>query len=143
MGGIALNSVKRWIVKGKGHFMKKTVAVLVAITMLAACATQSKDISGVYVSPLQYQAFDCSQLGAELARINSRITENGGRLDEAASNDKGITAAGVILFWPALFFMGGTKQQEAEFGRLKGERDAIEQAAIIKKCSLTVPPLTK
>ena len=119
--------------------MKKTVILFSAI--LAGCATQSKDIASVYVSPLQYQTYDCDQLGAEQARISSRISQNGGRLDEAASNDKGITAAGIILFWPALFFMGGTKQQEAEYGRLKGEYDALQQAAIIKKCSLVVPTL--
>ena len=39
----------------------------------------------------------------------------------------------MILFWPALFALGGTKQQEAEYARLKGEYDAVQQAAIAKK----------
>ena len=40
----------------------------------------------------------------------------------------------MLLFWPALFALGGTKQQEAEYARLKGEYDALQQAAIVKKC---------
>ena len=49
---------------------------------------------------------------------------------------------GMILFWPALFALGGTKEQEAEYGRLKGEYEAIQQAAIAKKCTLpTLPPI--
>ncbi|MSQ72433.1 MAG: hypothetical protein EXR27_14245 [Betaproteobacteria bacterium] len=103
------------------------------------CATKSTDIAAVYVSPLQYQNYDCVQLGAESQRIQGRITQVGGRLDQAASNDQGITAASAILFWPALFFLGGTKPQEAEFGRLKGEYDAVQQAAIERRCAVSAP----
>ena len=110
------------------------VIAIVAIS-LTGCATASKDISSTYVSPLQYQSFVCDQLGAEAIRLQGRIAASGGRLDEASSNDKAITTAGAILFWPALFFIGGTKQQEAAFARLKGEYDAIQQTGIQKKCS--------
>lgn len=121
--------------------MKKRTTVVFSVAIaLAGCATASKDIASTYVSPMQYQSYDCDQLGAELGRIQGKITQTGGRLDQASSNDAGITTAGVILFWPALFFLGGTKQQEAEYGRLKGEYDAIHQAAIAKKCSLAVQP---
>jgi hypothetical protein len=47
---------------------------------------------------------------------------------------------GLILFWPALFALGGTKQQEAEYARLKGEYDAVQEAAVIKKCPGAVAP---
>lgn len=125
--------------------MKKTENLSVTCTVVAlafailsnGCSSSSKDISSSYVSPLQYQPYDCSQLAGESHRILSRVKEIGGRLDEASSNDKMITGAGVILFWPSLFFLGGTKQQEAEYGRLKGEYDAVQQAAIAKKCTVT------
>jgi hypothetical protein len=52
-----------------------------------------------------------------------------------------LTGVALILFWPAAFALGGTKGQEAEYGRLKGEYDAIIQQANAKKCSgiQTVP----
>jgi len=62
-------------------------------------------------------------------------------LDEAASNDKSIGVVGAVIFWPALFALGGTKQQEAEYARLKGEYNAVQQSAVIKKCSGAVPPI--
>jgi hypothetical protein len=46
---------------------------------------------------------------------------------------------GLILFWPALFALGGTKAQEAEFGRLKGEHDAVQKTVVEKKCSGVIP----
>lgn len=112
--------------------MKKFVAW--ACIALVGCATSSKDVATAYVSPMQYQSYDCEQLAAESARIQARVTQLGGRLDEAAQNDKTIGVVGAILFWPALFALGGTKQQEADYARLKGEYDALHQAAVLKKC---------
>lgn len=107
-------------------------AISLAVT---GCATSSKDIAPAYVSPLQYQAFDCDQIASELGRIQVRVNQIGGRLDEAATNDKLIMGAGLIIFWPALFALGGTKQQEAEYARLKGEYEGLQQAAIHRKCT--------
>lgn len=106
---------------------------LLVLLALAGCATASKDIAPTYVSPMQYQSYDCDQLAAETVRIQARVNQVGGRLDQAASNDQGITALSIV-FWPSLFFLGGTKQQEADFARLKGEHEAIQQAAVIRKC---------
>ena len=88
---------------------------------------------------MQYQSYDCDQITGEEQRIQARVVQLGGRLDEASTHDKGIMGAGLILFWPALFALGGTKEQEAEYGRLKGEYDAITQEAIVKKRAGAVP----
>ena len=121
--------------------MKRPVAaVLSAAVALSGCATASKDIAASYISPMQYQSYDCDQITGEVQRIQVRVSQLGGRLDEAASNDKALAGVGIVLFWPALFALGGTKQQEAEYARLKGEYDAIQQAAIVKKCSGAVAP---
>jgi len=108
------------------------------MVFLVGCSTTSKDITATYVSPMQYQQYDCEQLASESQRIQIRVNQLGGRLDEAATHDKEITA-GAIIFWPALFALGGTKQQEAEYARMKGEYDAVQQVAITKKCSSVVP----
>ena len=121
--------------------MKKFVtSILAMVVALSGCATASKDVASIYVSPLQYQSFDCDQLAAENQRLQSRVNQLAGRLDEAASNDKAIGVVGAIFFWPALFALGGTKPQEAEYSRLRGEADAIQQSAIIKKCPGVIAP---
>lgn len=115
--------------------MKKTMSlVLGASIALGGCATASKDIAAAYVSPMQYQGYDCEQLASESQRIQARVMQLSGRLDAAASNDKTIAGVGIVLFWPALFALGGTKQQEADYARLRGEYDAVQQSAILKKC---------
>lgn len=115
--------------------MQKTIiTVLAASLALSGCATSSSNIAASYTSPMQYQSYDCAQLTNEAQRVQGRVNQLAGRLDEAASNDKALAGVGIILFWPALFALGGTKQQEADYARLKGEYDAISQAMIVKKC---------
>lgn len=121
--------------------MKKITAALLCTTMsLYGCSTSSKNISASYVSPLQFQAYDCDQLSSEAQRIQTRVSELTGRLDKAATNDKWIMTAGLLLAWPALFALGGTKEQEAEYARLKGEYDAIHQSAVMRKCPGVITP---
>lgn len=115
---------------------KRITAMMLCITMSTyGCSTSSKKISASYVSPMQYHAYDCDQLALESQRIQARVNELSGRLDQAATNDKWIMTAGLLLVWPALFALGGTKEQEAEYARLKGEYDAIHQAAVMRKCT--------
>lgn len=123
--------------------MKRKIALLTSIVFsLVGCATASKDISANYTSPLQYQSYDCDQLASESQRVQARVNQLGARLDEANSNDKAIATVGTILFWPALFALGGTKQQEADYARLKGEYEAVQQQAIARKCSGIVQPVS-
>lgn len=115
--------------------LTKIVCYATVTAFLTGCATAGKDVAATYVSPIQYSNYDCEQLRQELARINGRVGQLTGRLDEAASNDKAIMGVGMILFWPALFALGGTKQQEAELSRLKGEYEALQTASTNKKCT--------
>jgi hypothetical protein len=46
---------------------------------------------------------------------------------------------GLVVFWPALLFIPG-KDQSAEVSRLKGEMEALEQAAIAKNCGIQFKP---
>lgn len=115
--------------------MKKLISVYVSVSIfLSACATSSQNIPTAYVSPVQYEGYSCRQISEEMVSIQNQVTQLGGHLDTAASHDKMITGAGIILFWPALFFLGGNKDQEAEYGRLKGQYQALQQEAVAKDC---------
>lgn len=116
--------------------MNKLIAITAAAAFLAGCASASKDISATYVSPIQYRSYDCDQIALESDRLTAHIAELGGQLDEASSNDAALVGVGAILFWPALFFLGGNQAQEAEYGRLKGEYDALQRSAVEKRCDL-------
>lgn len=102
---------------------------------LTGCAKSSKNIQAAYVSPLQYQDYSCKQIGMEISRVSRKVSEISGQQDKQASNDAVAMGVGLVIFWPALFFLIGDDKKE-EIARLKGEYDALEQAAIQKNCSI-------
>lgn len=121
--------------------MKKIISIA-ALLLITACASQPDEIATHYVSPLQYQDYDCEQLSLEAARISRRASELHGSLKETADNDAAQMGVGLILFWPTLFFLeGGDGVQAQEYARLKGERDAIEKVSVQKKCAIEFAPI--
>ncbi|OYW61533.1 MAG: hypothetical protein B7Z40_18365 [Bosea sp. 12-68-7] len=115
--------------------MRVVLAVLVGLG-LAGCATRSENIAAAYVSPNQYASYTCRMLEEEATRVSSRAIAASGAQDSKATSDAVATGVGVVLFWPALFFIKGEGASAAEVARLKGEMDAIEQASIQKRCGI-------
>jgi len=111
-----------------------SVAVTIAGLLLSGCASRSEDISAAYVSPIQYNTYTCDQIREETARVTAHAQRLAGEVDDNATGDAVAVGVGVVLFWPALFFIDGDGVEAQEYARLKGERTALEQAAIRKNC---------
>jgi hypothetical protein len=114
-------------------------AILLASVFTAtACAKSTKEITAQYVSPMQYSSYSCKQIEMEMQSLSRRVAELGGQVDKTASDDTAQMAVGLVLLWPVLFFLDGDTPQAAEYGRLKGEFEALEKAAIQKNCSIKI-----
>lgn len=118
------------------------VAVLTASLFTVGCASSSENISASYVSPLQYQSYTCEQLTEEMQRVGRKAREVAGVQDSEADKDAVAMGVGLVLFWPALFFLIGDDRKE-ELARLKGEVEAIEQSAIKKDCKTLLANVAK
>jgi hypothetical protein len=103
---------------------------------LGGCASSSSEITPAYVSPVMYQAYTCQQLALEAQAVSTRAASLSGVQDQKRTNDGVATAAAIVIFWPAAFFVGGDKQTAAEPAQMKGQMVAIEQASIQKKCGI-------
>ena len=112
----------------------KAIAAITAAAMLAGCAVSSTKIASQSISPMQYAGYDCQQISLESNRIQTRINALRSQIDTRAQNDQALTGVGLLVFWPALFFLGGNPAEEAEYARLMGEQEALGQASIVKKC---------
>lgn len=104
---------------------------------LAGCASSASNIEAAYVSPMNYESYSCAQLEQEAERVSQRAIEVTGRQNERATRDAVATGVGIVLFWPALFFVRGDGAQAAEVARLKGEMETIEKVSIRKNCAIS------
>ena len=117
--------------------MQKFVAAAAALSfVVVGCAKPPEKIAASYVSPLLYQNLSCEQLQLEATRVSGRAAELTGAQSNSRGSDAALTAVGIVLFWPALFFIGGDDAQTTELARVKGEMQAIEQASIANNCGL-------
>jgi hypothetical protein len=116
-------------------------AVLLPFVVLSSgCATKGAEVQASYVPAARYSDLDCKTLSIEIVEVQTRAGQLSGALDSAAGKDAGLVAVGVILFWPALFFVGGDKGKEAELARMKGEHEALTRAYKQKNCDSQVVP---
>jgi hypothetical protein len=119
----------------------RNILLISAVVAMSACASNPDNISSTYVSPIQYSDYSCKQISLEMANVTRRVSELHGSLDKEASADNAQMAVGLVLFWPALFFLeGGDGPQAAEYARLKGEREALETVAVQKNCDPNMMP---
>ncbi|GEM_PF-3434731 len=120
------------------------VFVIAILLLLPGCVTSPESNSASFVSPSQFQTYNCDELLRETERIQNRVSELIGKpSDTTPANNKWILGADLSLSWAALFALGGTKEQEAEYLQLKSEYDAIQQWAIMKQCPGVIPPAEK
>jgi hypothetical protein len=114
----------------------RVLGIVALCAALGGCASSAADITPAYVSPVMYQQFNCVQLAQEAQAVTVRAGALSGAQDHQRTNDGLATAAAVVIFWPAAFFVGGDKQTAAELAQMKGQMVAIEQASVAKKCNI-------
>ncbi len=115
------------------------ISLSATLFLASACATPPDRVSASYVSPLQYQSYSCEQITIELQRIGARVAEVTGQQQRAATNDQIAMGVGLVLFWPALFFLASDNNKKEELSRLKGEYDALQQTGTMKNCFKQAP----
>lgn len=120
----------------------KLITLLGFALFLFGCATQPDKIQSSYVSPLTYKDFDCDQIALEMDHVSHKTGELYTQLKQKADDDAAQMGIGIVLFWPALFFLeGGDGPEAAEYARLMGSYDALHTNAVQKNCLLaSLPP---
>ena len=116
--------------------MRTTTVALTMSVILAGCATSPSNVAPTYVSPVVYQNFSCQQLAEEAQRVSSRAAQASGVQQQNATRDTVAMTAAIVVFWPALFLVGGDKGNAAELANLRGQMQAIEEVSRAKGCNI-------
>ena len=117
--------------------MKKLILSfsIAALALTSACASQPDKIMATPTSTTQYDRMSCRSLGAEQTRIVTSVNLLTATQKQKADNDAGIMGVGMILFWPALFFLNGDSANAPQLAVAKGQYDAIMSVRTTKGCA--------
>ena len=111
--------------------------VAAATCALAACAPKAENVRANYVPAAMFQNMSCNQIAAEAINVSNRAHDAMGVERRHRHQDQAITAAGLVVFWPALFFTHGHNARSAsELAQLKGEIQALETTSAQKNCGI-------
>lgn len=129
----------------RGIMANKTVAaILVAgVMFLSGCASPSpKHILPTYVSPLQYEQYDCSQIGSEMESVTRELNQLYITVKKSNDRDGLFIVGGLFVAWPLLLVPAAIDDTEAavQFAQLQGELEALEKASILKECDKRMLP---
>lgn len=118
--------------------MKRQIfGAMVAVLFAGACASNPDKIDAAYVSPAKYQDLDCEQIAREMDIVGQRTTMLHARLKEERNKDNAQMGVGLVLFWPALFFLeGGDGPEAVEYAQLKGDFEALQVNGAQKNCAI-------
>ncbi len=110
---------------------------LLACLLISACASHPDNIKAAYVSPVPFDSYSCQKIQAESQRVSARAIALQKQLKSTADTDTAQMFVGLVLFWPALFFLEfGDGPEAQEFARLKGEKETLEKASVSKQCGI-------
>lgn len=118
-------------------YKKSSSLFYLTVLLIASCATPPDKIESNYVSPLKYKDYTCDEISMVQQEVERKVGRLRNKLQNEADADRNQAIAGTLLFWPAYFWLeGGDSVEAAEYAQLKGEYNALEDAATAKKCLL-------
>ena len=116
----------------------KPLLITAAVLAVAACAPKPENVKSTYVPASTYQSLTCNQIAAEAINVSNRVHDASGVERRHRGQDQAITAAGLVVFWPALFVTHGHNASSAtDLAQLKGDIEALEAVSTQKKCGIT------
>jgi hypothetical protein len=119
----------------------KAIALVLLAAFASGCATRPANVAPTAVSSLRYDERTCKVLLREAEDVGQQLFDASARLDTKATNDAVAMGVGLILFWPALFIVGGGQGLEQEVARLKGEQIALNRKLLQQDCGAPPPPV--
>lgn len=118
--------------------MKKRLLLILMLNAmyLGGCATLPETIAPLEISDISYQKWSCEQLSQEQPKLAASLAAASDRQRGCRKKD----IAGILFVGLPVASLTGCSKA-SEIARLKGELQALQRAAILENCSLTLLPI--
>lgn len=117
-------------------------AALLALALLAGCASRSTEIRPAAADPADFERWSCVRIHDEIDTVQQRAVDVAWAVDQRYGQHVVALGVGLSVFWPALLAMRPDGAEAAELAQLKGRFEALNEAARRKLCPQPpdVPP---
>jgi len=96
--------------------------------ILSACATHPDKINSHYVASSKYMTFTCAEIHGQMDVFEGKASNLYRKLKKDRKTDNVAMTVGMVLFWPALFFVEGDSPDAQTYAQVKGEAEALQEA---------------
>lgn len=105
--------------------MRKSIRQIISIVLISGILLMSmtgcggRSANPVQVSQINDYDISCNQIKTELSQIQYRIRQKTGQKNAGDGKDTALFVTGMILFWPALFFMDLSNADKVELDAMQ------------------------
>ncbi|MBY5760076.1 hypothetical protein HFO07_26055 [Rhizobium leguminosarum] len=122
-------------------FSRSMALILAFSILLAGCA--GREARPVASTNPTDSAFDCAGITREFDANERQITSTVKERSDAQGKNVVLGATGVLLFWPALFFMDPKSPEKVEIDALRNRNNVLTSIAKSKGCPAPKSQLTE
>jgi hypothetical protein len=119
-------------------WMPRMIGAGLIMSLLAGCG--GRDARPVTATNTADVALDCAAVGREFQANERQIVATLQEKDGAVAKNAILGVTGVVLFFPALFFMDPKLPEKVEIDALRNRNRVLEDIARSKRCT---PPQTQ
>ena len=119
----------------EGNSMNRVlISGLVAAIVVSGCASNPDHVRSQYISPAQYASYSCAGIEEDIRTISREVHTLTGDQRRRANEDIWSAGVGLVVFWPALFFLMRGNNVD-DLSRMRGEYEALVAASRRKDCA--------
>lgn len=107
---------------------------LVVALLVSGCASNPDYVRSQFISPAQYASYSCAGIEEDLRTISREVHTLTGDQRRRANEDLWSAGVGLVVFWPALFFLMRGNNVD-DLARMRGEYEALVAASRRKDCA--------
>ena len=107
---------------------------LVVALLVSGCASNPDYVRSQFISPAQYASYICAGIEEDLRTISREVHTLTGDQRRRANEDLWSAGLGLVVFWPALFFLMRGNNVD-DLARMRGEYEALVAASRRKDCA--------
>ena len=109
-------------------------SIFVLTMVLSACATHPDKIDPMVQPTTVYNEWTCERISLALIGNENELKRYVDNQQSKRTWDNVKMTAGLVLFWPTLFFIDGDGYDANKIAELRGEREALQKVAERERC---------